>query len=61
MPGDTDILREIHKRSHEDEMRYRLVMQHLRQLRDEKGNKGLLKRLKKQWEANKRSEQTNID
>ncbi|KKO53219.1 hypothetical protein [Paenibacillus sp. DMB20] len=46
-----DILNEMHKHSHGDEQRYRLLMRYLRLLDQEKKQRGFLKKFKKQWKS----------
>jgi len=46
------------KLSHEDEQRYRLVMTYLPLIEKEKGQRGFLKKLKKQWQAHRRYSST---
>jgi len=46
-----NVLKELHKLSHDDEQRYRLLMRYLRTIGEEKKQRGFLKRFKKQWET----------
>ena len=48
-----DVLNEMHKLSHEDEQRYRMLMIYLRLV--EKKQRGFLRRLKKQWDAHNKN------
>ncbi|KEQ22227.1 valine--tRNA ligase [Paenibacillus tyrfis] len=48
---DRNVLNEMHKLSHDDEQRYRLLMRYLRIIGKEKKQRGFLRRFKKQWEA----------
>ncbi len=46
-----DILEQMRKLSHDDDRRYRLLLQYLRVVKLEKKQRGLLRRLKKKWET----------
>jgi len=54
MPQD-EILSQMHKHSHDDDQRYRLLMVYLRLLEKERGSRGFLRKLRKQWRASRES------
>ncbi|WP_130615932.1 hypothetical protein [Cohnella abietis] len=51
----TKVLKEMHKLSHDNEQRYQLLMRYLRLREKEKKQRGLLSRLKKQWNAHNKN------
>ncbi|PRX63443.1 hypothetical protein B0G52_12167 [Cohnella sp. SGD-V74] len=46
-----DILEEMRKIDHNDDRRYRLLLQYLRHVEMEKKQRGFLRKLKKKWES----------
>ncbi|MNW62163.1 hypothetical protein D3C74_402790 [compost metagenome] len=53
----TEMLDVMHKMSHNDELRYQLLMRYLRQVDRNKKQRGFLKKFKRQWNMYK----TNIE
>jgi len=47
----SELLEEMRRRGHDDDQRYRLLMQYLKETKLEKQKRGLLRRLKNQWQS----------